>query len=195
MRARAGGANVGRSRRGGSLRNACFALVVVLGLGVLGSCYQNSPTAPELPPPRPTTTTTTSTTTTSTTTPGATTTTTTTSTTSGSVNYASQVHPIWANEGCSASGCHAAGAVPPALSGGPDDSCAGLAARDGSNGNLIITGGSAANSEILQKPNPGGVSHFGGGFSCFGGSGAQCYDVVLAWLQQGANGPSGTCGG
>ena len=63
------------------------------------------------------------------------------------------------------------------------------------NDDLIITGGSAEDSELLQKPNPGGISHFGGNFSCFDGPGAACYDVVLAWLQQGANGPSTTCGG
>jgi hypothetical protein len=61
---------------------------------------------------------------------------------------------------------------------------------------VIITGGGAAGSLILAKPNPGGVSHVGGGFPCFAGAGSNCYDVVLRWLQQGANGPGGsTCGG
>jgi len=192
MRPRAVG---GGSRRAQGLRAVLFALAAVVGATVLGSCYQNSPTAPELPPARPTTTTTTTSTTTTTTLPGATTTTTTTSTTGGMVNYASQVHPIWGDQGCEASGCHTTGAVPPDLSGGPDDSCSGLADRDASNDNLIITGGGAAGSEIIEKPNPGGLSHFGGGFSCFDGSGAACWDTVFAWLEQGANGPSGTCGG
>lgn len=185
----------GGGRRANEFRRLGVALTVVVGALILGSCYQSSPTAPELPPPRPTTTTTTTSTTTTTTMPGATTTTTTTSTTGGFVDYASQVHPIWGDEGCSSAGCHAAGAVPPNLSGGPDDSCSGLADRDGDNDNLIITGGGAAGSEILEKPNPGGISHFGGGVSCFDGPGAACWDTVFAWLEQGANGPAGTCGG
>ncbi len=194
MRTRAVGAD---RRRVHGLTTVFFTLAAAVGAVALGSCYQNSPTAPELPPERPTTTTTTTTTSTTTTTtlPGATTTTTTTSTTGGLVNYASQVHPIWGDEGCSGSGCHTTGAVPPDLSGGPDDSCSGLATRDASNDDLIIIGGGAAGSDILEKPNPGGISHFGGGFSCFDGSGAACWDTVFAWLEQGANGPSGACGG
>jgi hypothetical protein len=123
--------------------------------------------------------------------PGATTTT--TSTTSGFVDYASQVHPIWDDQGCTASGCHSGG-PPPDLGGGPDDSCSGLRDADGNNDDVVITGGGAAGSLILEKPNPSGVSHVGGGFPCF--DGGACYDIVLLWLQQGANGPGGsTCGG
>jgi hypothetical protein len=70
-----------------------------------------------------------------------------------------------------------------------------LATRDAANPNLIITGGGAAGSEVLTKPQPAGISHVGGGFACFAGTGSACWDTILLWLQQGANGPSGTCGG
>lgn len=183
MRAQYGARKMRRDRRGRGKGTLAVLLLSGLGLVALASCYQSSPMAPDQPPPRPTTTSTT------TTMVGPTT------TTSGLVDYASQVHPIWNDQGCTASGCHSGGPSPN-LGGSPADSCNGLATQDGANPNLIITGGSAASSEILAKPNPGGISHVGGGFPCFAGAGSACYDVVLRWLQQGANGPGGsTCGG
>jgi hypothetical protein len=82
------------------------------------------------------------------------------------------------------------------LGGSAADSCNSLSSTDASIGNLIITGGGASGSLIITKPQPTGVSHVGGSFSCFN-PGGSCYNTVLAWLQQGAAGPGpgGTCGG
>jgi len=194
MDARQVGTNMRYSKRTWNAGTWGVAAVCIVGILALAACYQNSPTAPEGPAPTSSTTTTTTTTTTSSTLPGATTTTT-TSTTSGLVDYANQVHPIWASEGCSASGCHSGGPAPN-LGGTPVDSCNGLATQDAVNANLVITGGGETGAEIITKPQPGTVSHVGGDFPCFGGAGSACYDVVLLWLQQGANGPGGsTCGG
>ena len=187
MDARRVGAEVRYSKRTWNTRTSGAAIVCVVGLLALASCYQNSPAAPDAPAP---TSSTTSTTTTTTTVVGPTTTT----TTSGLVDYATQVHPIWGSEGCTASGCHSGGPSPN-LSGTPVDSCNGLATQDAVNANLVITGGGAAGAEIITKPQPSGLSHFGGGFACFSGAGSACYDVVVLCLQQGANGPGGsTCG-
>jgi hypothetical protein len=126
---------------------------------------------------------------------GPTTSTTSTSTTGGQINYANQVHPIWSAQGCTAGGCHSGG-PPPNLSGSAGDSCTSISNRDASNSSLIITGGGASGSQIITKPQPSGIGHAGGGFACFN-PGGNCYNTVLAWLQQGANGPGpgGTCGG
>lgn len=82
----------------------------------------------------------------------------------------------------------------PNFSGSATDTCNSIAAQDATNPDLVITGGGAAGSELLAKPDPGGISHAGGSFTCFGGAGADCYDTVVMWLMQGANGPGGNCG-
>jgi len=208
MRSQTVGIMARRVTRTKSGRTVIASVVCFVAVLTLASCYQNSPSAPALPGSTTTTTgaatttttaaattTTTGPGTTTTTGPGTTTTTTTTTTTSGLVSYATQVHPIWGAQGCSAGGCHSTPGPAPTLSGTPTESCNSLATRDAVNANLIIAGGGAAGSHILTKPQPSGISHVGGSFGCFGGTGSACYDTVLLWLQQGANGPAGTCGG
>jgi hypothetical protein len=139
----------------------------------------------------PTTTTTTVATTTTTAGPGPTTTTTSTTTTAANVDYANQVHPIWAKETCT--DCHTGG-NPLDLTGSATQTCASINARDSANQNLIILGDKRAESQIIEKLN-GKVSHVGGSFSCWDSDKA-CYQTILAWLAQGAKGPSGAnCGG
>lgn len=185
---------LGTSRRAGlsRLQRAFGLLGSVFVLAFLGSC-EVGPSGPSQSTTTSTTTTTTTTSTTTTTTGGTSTTSTTTTTTLGLVSYANEVHPIWDKEGCT--NCHDSSGNPLDLTGSPDESCAKIAARDSSNQNLIVlTPGAEATSALIEKPQ-GKVSHAGGSYSCFGGAGDSCYDTVLLWLQQGANGPTAACGG
>jgi len=137
----------------------------------------------------PTTTTTTAATTT-TTTGGTTTTTTTTTTTAPAIDYATQIHPQWDAQGCTQ--CHTAGHPSLDLDGPPAATCQAIADRDGTNVDLVITGGGAANSQLIRKP-AALVAHAGGLIPCFA-QGAACWNATLEWLQAGAPGPGGvTC--
>jgi hypothetical protein len=188
-----------QSQSPGSSR--AFAVVATLAaLAFAASC--RAPVGPSSPTTSttttvvaPTTTTAATTTTTTggtTTTTGGTTTTTTTTTTTAGIDYASQIHPQWDKENCTQ--CHDSG-NPLNLSGSPTETCNAIAARDGSNTDLVITGAGADGSLLIRKPALDGVTHAGGALPCFG-KGASCFVTTLAWLTAGAPGPGGgTCGG
>lgn len=173
-------------------------VATLAALAFAGSC-SNYPTGPSSPvgttAGSTTTTTVASTTTTTagsttTTVVGATTTTTTsTTTTLAAVDYATQVHPLWG----SCTGCHDSGHPTLSLAGSPTQTCDAIAARDGSNGDLVVTGSGADRSTLIRKPALL-TSHAGGQIGCFS-EGSACWNTTLAWLTSGAPGPGGgTCG-
>jgi len=125
--------------------------------------------------------------------------TTTTTPPSSTVNYAQDIHPIWESSGCNNGACHN-GAARPTLTGTASQSCNDIADRDEESPRLILGNGNERLSWLLNVPETGTVGapdsdafpHDSGASDCFAGPGSACYDLVLQWLQEGANGPEGT---